>query len=310
MPLTTNDALLEAWAEQSETMEQNLESLYGPPGITPALPDITTEDGLLEAAADEAGKSAWNFAKLYSATTVVASDAYTVTVPSTALYCGGLIKVGGKTVVEDGTLLSAEVTKIVSKDSNGDVIDVYEIPEEVQALEGYGWSAGSAYNYIDFTNKKFVQKVGKVVLDENQVIGSTNWQSNASSVAWLYRYDVTNHAPASGNSVVGNLISPYGLSVPWNTVISNTVDSIAFRTGTTYGMAMRSTDTTLTTSSAINAHMSANPATVYYELATPVETDISAYLTETTIKVVPGGTLTFVNEREMDVPSELEYIAV
>lgn len=36
----------------------------------------------------------------------------------------------------------------------------YPIPASIQALEGYGWSAGTVYNYIDFEAKKFVQEVG------------------------------------------------------------------------------------------------------------------------------------------------------
>ena len=36
----------------------------------------------------------------------------------------------------------------------------YPIPAEIQALEGYGWSAGSVYNYIDYERKVFVQNVG------------------------------------------------------------------------------------------------------------------------------------------------------
>lgn len=34
------------------------------------------------------------------------------------------------------------------------------IPSAIQSLDGYGWSAGTVYNYVDFTNKKFVKRVG------------------------------------------------------------------------------------------------------------------------------------------------------
>jgi hypothetical protein len=39
-------------------------------------------------------------------------------------------------------------------------ISTYSIPASIQALEGYGWSAGTAYNYVDFERKVFVQNVG------------------------------------------------------------------------------------------------------------------------------------------------------
>ena len=40
------------------------------------------------------------------------------------------------------------------------VMQDYPIPASIQALEGYGWSCPSHYNYIDFEAKKFVQEVG------------------------------------------------------------------------------------------------------------------------------------------------------
>lgn len=51
--ITTNEGLLEAWANQLETMEQNLESFFGAPSITPTLPVVTTREGMLEAIATE-----------------------------------------------------------------------------------------------------------------------------------------------------------------------------------------------------------------------------------------------------------------
>ena len=59
-----------------------------------------------------------------------------------------------------GTLLSAGVTSVVSKDSTDTEIASYPIPAAVQALTGYGWSCPSHYNYIDYEAKKFVQEVG------------------------------------------------------------------------------------------------------------------------------------------------------
>lgn len=38
--------------------------------------------------------------------------------------------------------------------------NVYPIPENIRALPGYGWSAGTARNYVDYENKKYYQCVG------------------------------------------------------------------------------------------------------------------------------------------------------
>lgn len=35
----------------------------------------------------------------------------------------------------------------------------YPIPDAIKALPGYGWSAGTARNYVDYENKRYVQCV-------------------------------------------------------------------------------------------------------------------------------------------------------
>lgn len=46
----------------------------------------------------------------------------------------------------------------------------YPIPEAIRALPGYGWSAGTARNYVDYENKRYVQCVGSVDL------GTLSWR--------------------------------------------------------------------------------------------------------------------------------------
>lgn len=307
MPLTTNDALLEAWAEQIETMEQNLETLYGPSGITPTLPDVTTEDGMLEAIADEAGKSAWKFAKLYNATVVEAGTTKTVTVPSTALYCGEFVKIGGAIERSDGDLLMGAVTQVISKDGAGNVIDVYDVPAEVIALTGYGWSTGTIYNYIDFERKVFVQNVGKAAVtsadvpaaDSGYVVSGTFTSGIYNGRTYTF---IRNFKYAEGGAFADRRVGGYSAVTPitTDTILNNTSFSNSqFRT---YFIDIADRDTLLA--------KIGNGVDMYYELAAPVETDISAYLTDDIIKVVPGGTLTFVNEPDLDVPSEVEYIGI
>lgn len=43
----------------------------------------------------------------------------------------------------------------------------YPIPQSIQNLDGYGWSAGTAYNYVDFENKKYYKCVDKRVYQSN-----------------------------------------------------------------------------------------------------------------------------------------------
>lgn len=383
MAVTNIDGLLEAWANQAEAMEQNYETIYGAPAITPTLPAVTTEEGLLEAIADEAEKAVKNVAIDNSAYYDNATNAYAVSIPAGLVKWYGVKKIGGKTIVWNqlmadsdvnvasvpltitdgvfvysgtpgsnqtviarsftdnivagehkhllmlnpinekkitykiavrkngayvgsintltsskiitttaeqgggfftlvigvtggttydekigvgifdltlmfgagnepstveefesmfgaephkynaGELVSAEVTQITSKDSDNNTVDTLVIPDEVQALTGYGWSCPSFTNYIDFEAKKYYQYVGERahIADDDS-------------------------------------------------------DSTVITDGTT----------------------------THYELDTAVETDISAYLTDTDINVVASGTVTFENQLGDDykipVLNEVEYIAI
>lgn len=43
----------------------------------------------------------------------------------------------------------------------------HPIPQSIQNLDGYGWSAGNAYNYVDFENKKYYKCVDKRAYQSN-----------------------------------------------------------------------------------------------------------------------------------------------
>lgn len=79
-----------------------------------------------------------------------------------------------------GEVVRVGVTEIAVGDT------AYPIPEAIKALPGYGWSAGTARNYVDYENKKYYQCVqsvdlgtltwvvsptGKVNFQTSQVIG-------------------------------------------------------------------------------------------------------------------------------------------
>ena len=192
-----------------------------------------------------------------------------------------------------GTLLSAGVTSVVSKDSNNATLQTYSIPASIQALEGYGWSAGTAYNYIDFERKVFVKCVDRVDM------GTLSWYTSfdlwkTSGISYALKIDST--AP--------NLLNAKYPAVAWGNrgegkmVIDNSG-------GVYVG------DSTYADATAFKTAMSG--VYLYYELATPIETNISQYLTDDNlIQVESGGTLTFENQHGEDyrlpVPSEETYM--
>ena len=67
--------------------------------------------------------------------------AYQKTVPTGAKLMS-VKSVGGHSEVIDGEIVSAGVTEVAVGDT------AYPIPEAIKALPGYGWSAGTARNYV------------------------------------------------------------------------------------------------------------------------------------------------------------------
>lgn len=193
-----------------------------------------------------------------------------------------------------GQLLSAGVTSVISKDSTDTEIASYPIPAEIQALEGYGWSAGSVYNYVDYENKKFVQRVGSVDL---------------GTLSWAYSYNRFSADVPNMNTTTTTRLD--GLTCIYPIDTNSFIDeSMTDKTCKRYAGKVLIKDSAYTTTSAFTSAM--NGVYLYYELATPIETDISAYLTDDTISVESGGTLTFPNSNgddyRIDVPSEEEYL--
>ena len=205
-----------------------------------------------------------------------------------------------------GELLSAGVTEVVSKKADTTTIATYSIPAEIQSLDGYGWGAGTAYNYVDFEKKVLVKNVERVDL------GTLNWGASDSSGSKYFYMDAIRSKvkkPPS-DSTISNLVCPKYIPATWAKVYNGDVD---------FGMCIRANgrfcihddDYTELTSSEFQTAM--NGVYLYYELAEPVETDISAYLSDDNlIEVEANGTLTFQNQHGADyripVPSTEEYM--
>ena len=141
-------------------------------------------------------------------------------------------------------------------------------------------SAGTVYGgnltvYEDGSGKLVVDR-GETVFDGTQTVGLANWRPNEASVGWLYNKNVTpGIITIMSSSVKPNIISDRFKTVQYggnDGVYGETVDCISIVSGNQiWGIAIRSTDTSLTTAEAINAWLSDNPVTVVYELATPIE---------------------------------------
>ena len=171
----------------------------------------------------------------------------------------------------------------------------FPVPEAVQALDGYGEGANEAYNYIDYEKKQFVKRVRKIVLN-----GTENWlQASTVSNSLRYQLSVTPSVKRGGANIVCDQYNTVTTGDTWKDIngIAINADRIEIK------------DTNYTTQADFKARLAENPITVYYELDTPEVIDISDILPEDNyIEVEGGGMLTFKNEYEYDVPSEVVFV--
>lgn len=82
-----------------------------------------------------------------------------------------------------GEVVRTGVTEVAVGDT------AYPIPEAIKALPGYGWSAGTARNYVDYENKQYVQCVQSVDLGTLSWGCRCRWKSKFSNIA-SYRAEI------------------------------------------------------------------------------------------------------------------------
>lgn len=185
----------------------------------------------------------------------------------------------------------------------------YPIPEAIRALPGYGWSAGTARNYVDYENKRYVQCVGSVDL------GTLTWMKTSSQSVGDYFY-----APVS--AIGFKRLGAFGITVhnilcsKYITVARNPnafVDKTIVLDGDSTAVSqIQVKDTAYTDATAFKQAMAG--VILYYELANPVVTDISSLIPDDflrNIEVEALGSVTFKNSNDnyhIPVPSEEEYI--
>ena len=196
-----------------------------------------------------------------------------------------------------GEIVSAGVTEVAVGDT------VHKIPEAIRNLPGYGWSAGTARNYVDYENKKYVQCVNSVDL------GTMIWK-NGTSVSFETRQ-------LSGQKLTKSYsIAPNFMCLKYSTKTQDGLWGKPNVTGITAAGKVDGyvyvNDTSYTDAATFKQAMSG--VMLYYELANPIVTDISTLIPDDFLRnmtVESGGSVTFKNSNDnyhIPVPSEEEYI--
>lgn len=202
-----------------------------------------------------------------------------------------------------GEIVSAGVESVAVSDN------AHRIPEAIKALPGYGWSAGTAKNYVDYENKKYYKCV------DSMDLGMVNWQVETSPTFGTYFSTFIDSKKFKKNGDFTqkrqNILCDRYITV--KRAVSEYVDKTILLDGTAAIVTqIQIKDTAYTDATAFKQAM--QDVMLYYELATPIVTDISDLLTDDflrNIEVEAGGSVTFKNGNDnyhIPVPSEEEYI--
>lgn len=180
----------------------------------------------------------------------------------------------------------------------------YQIPEAIKALPGYGWSAGTAKNYVDYENKRYVQCVDSVDL------GTLTWTSG-ESVSFKTHHLAGQKIDKKSYDIAPNIFCSKYLTKTQNELWGK-LSVTGISATSNVGGYIYVNDTSYTDAAAFKQAMQG--VMLYYELESPIVTDISTLIPDDflrNIEVESGGSVTFKNSNDnyhIPVPNEEEYI--
>lgn len=220
--------------------------------------------------------------------------------------------------INTGESLSNQILRYMLVEDNGIAVSSYssykapvveKIPQAICDLPGYGWSAGTAYNYVDWENKQYIQRVASVDL------GNLKWHEVPTKITDYIEMRTVELIGIVKNaekaSTIGNILSDKYVSTTAN-------NSFTMHLGISVEIngAISVYDPQYNASGTSEAFtLSLQGSILYYELAEPIITDISDIISDTfqePIEVEAGGTLTFRNihgdDYQVPVPNTEEYV--
>ena len=180
----------------------------------------------------------------------------------------------------------------------------YQIPEAIRNLPGYGWSAGTARNYVDYENKRYVQCVSSVDL------GTLSWRVGDS--VSFETFQLKGQKLTKNYDIAPNILCSKYPAKTQNELWGKT-NVTGITTNANVDGCVHVNDTSYTDATAFKQAMQG--VILYYELANPIVTDISSILPDDFLRnmeVEALGSVTFKKSNgdsyRIPVPSEEEYI--
>ena len=196
--------------------------------------------------------------------------------------------------------MSAPVNEVIYLDTKNQETS-YQIPQTILDLPGYGWSAGAVCNYVDWENKKYIQRVAAVGLDSLR-FSSGEYEGckyfNTTDIAKLIKPNTTN-----------TLCNRYTHATMNSVMMQKNMEILVDGKGQLF---LRN-DSMKQDAALLKENL--KDTVLYYELAEPIVTNIADIIPEgfqEPVEVEVGGTLTFKNSHGDDyripVPSSEEYV--
>lgn len=173
------------------------------------------------------------------------------------------------------------------------------IPQAILDLPGYGWSAGAVCNYVDWENKKYIQRVAEVDLG---TLSISKYSDNIFFASLILKCKFVD-AWSKINAICS------GFEITYANDSSNNNNSISANTDTKIKI-----NSTTSYSDASTFKQMLQGVTLCYELSEPIITDISDIIPEVfleAMEVEAGGSLTFQNSNgdgyKVPVSNTVEY---
>lgn len=194
-----------------------------------------------------------------------------------------------------GTPVHADVERVITD------VETKAIPAAIRSLPGYGWSVRNVSNTINYENKQYIKRVGQYIFNgtERWVFQTVDYPNTAYVLGLLPTIYEKN------KSIICDRYHP--------------IRSGSYKSGSNGNIWLQDTkdyprlyvcDANVTTSKQMQS--ATKGMCVFYELAEPVVTDISALLPDgfENIEVEAGGTITFkqAGSLELPVPNQQTYM--
>lgn len=199
----------------------------------------------------------------------------------------------------EGELVSAMVEAVASTKPDETVIESHQIPDAVKSLPGYGWSAGTAKNYIYKYNGRWMyrQEVKKAYtrVEINRNV------SEEHTISFYFSLMSGLIATKLG------VISSFGIGKSWDEVSNIDAECTWQFSTTSFGAKINRSRLNEVSTSAITKWISDTGFELYYSLADPIITDITDLIPERfgELDVEAGGSVSFESDARMGVPYKM-----